>query len=325
MKIVFLLFFLAGNFFAQAQSSLASLEKISLYGKNYVRMTQWARSNQFHLQWIQTEKQLRATNIAARLTFEMDSRRAQINGINVVLSLPVILQKGMPYISVADLQNTLQPILFPERNSTNEIIKTICLDPGHGGRDPGNLDGRMQEKKYTLLLAAELERLLRQAGFKVIHTRQRESDFVDLEERPKLANDHNADLFVSLHYNAAANRNVQGTEVYCLAPAGTGSSNGDADKSPAPHFPAHSQNGKNVLLAYQMQKSLVKNLEVEDRGVKRSQFVVLFNPKCPAILIEAGFMTNPGESQRIYDSAYRKRMALAIVDGILAYKKVVER
>jgi len=157
-----------------------------------------------------------------------------------------------------------------------------------------------------------------------VQTRQSDRT-LELLDRHTIAYESNADLFVSLHYNAAANRKVEGAEVYCLTPEGASSSNGEIGDSPAPRFPAHNFNGKNVLLAYQMQKALVKNLKVEDRGVKRSQFVVLFDPKCPAILIEAGFMTHPIESKRIYDSGYRKRMALAIVDGILAYKKIVER
>jgi N-acetylmuramoyl-L-alanine amidase len=324
MRIISLLIFLAGNFFVHAQSPVASLQKTSLYGNDYVRITQWARSNKIHLQWIVTEKQLRATNSWSRLLFDMDSRHAQINGINFMLSLPVIFQNDTVYISATDLQSTLHPILFPEKNGTNEMIKTICLDPGHGGKDPGNIEGSMQEKKYVLLLAAEVERLLKQSGFKVISTRTRDQ-YPALEDRPKFANQYSADLFVSLHYNAAANRNVHGTEVYCLTPLGASSSNSGIGNSLAPRYPSHAQNGKNVLLAYQVQKSLVKNLKVEDRGVKRSQFVVLFNPKCPAILIEAGFMTNPSESKRISDSEYRKKMALAIVDGILAYKKIVER
>lgn len=326
MRIAFLIILLAGSFFARAESSISSLQTKSFLGKDYVRITQWAQANKFHLQWLITNKQFRATNHhGARLIFDIDSRRAQIDGINCALSLPVLLRDGTVYISAVDLKCTLHPILFPEKNPTNNVVKTICLDPGHGGRDPGNLEGSRQEKKYTLLLAAELERLLEQSGFKVISTRQRDEQTVELEDRPGFANANNADLFVSLHYNAAANHRVEGTEIYCLAPFGTSSSNSDVGESPAPRHPAQAQNGKNVLLAYEVQKSLVENLKVEDRGVKRSQFVVLFNPNCPAILIEGGFMTSSGESKRIYDDDYRKRMARAIADGILAYKKIVER
>lgn len=328
MRIVFFLLLAIApfsGFSTETRSQPATIPTVSVSGKNYVRLTQWAQANKLRLQWIVAEKSVRATNSHSRLVFEISSRHAQINGVNFMLSLPVLFQNGTVYISATDLVNTVHPVLYPEKNETNSVIQTICLDPGHGGRDSGKVDGRMQEKRYTLLLAAEVEKLLKQSGFRVISTRYREDDFLELDRRPQLANEKGADLFISLHYNAAANRNVEGSEVYCLTPAGTSSSNGEPGDSPAPSYPAQAQNGKNVLLAYQIQKSLIQNLKVEDRGVKRSQFMVLLNPKCPAVLIEAGFMTNPAESKRIYDSEYRKRMAQAIVDGILAYKKIVER
>jgi N-acetylmuramoyl-L-alanine amidase len=146
-----------------------------------------------------------------------------------------------------------------------------------------------------------------------------------LPDRPGIANGSSADLFVSLHYNAAANRNAQGSEIYCLTPVGASSSNGGVGHSTAPTYSGSAQNDRNVLLAYLVQRSLVKNLYVEDRGVKRAQFAVLASAKMPAILIEAGFMTNSSEAKRIYDPVYRKKMALAIAHGILAYKRAVER
>jgi N-acetylmuramoyl-L-alanine amidase len=80
-----------------------------------------------------------------------------------------------------------------------------------------------------------------------------------------------------------------------------------------------------MLLAWQIQKALVHNLPVEDRGVRRARFAVLRNAPVPAVLIEAGFMSNPQESKRIFDPQYRRRMARAIADGILAYNRLVER
>jgi N-acetylmuramoyl-L-alanine amidase len=79
-----------------------------------------------------------------------------------------------------------------------------------------------------------------------------------------------------------------------------------------------------MLLAYQMQKSYEKNLNMEDRGVKRARFQVLREATMPAILIEGGFMSHPTEGRKIYDPAYRKQMAKAIVEGIQAYKKAVK-
>ncbi len=321
MRFVFLLIFLAGSFLAQAGNSLSGLEKVLLFGKEYVRATEWAKANKIRLQWIVNERQLRATNAEARFLFEMDSRRVQFNGVNLILSFPVIFQKGTVFISAVDLKATLEPLLFPAREPDGSTVKVICLDPGHGGKDPGKLDGKNEEKKFTLLLAEQVEQLLTRAGFKVVQTRSRDHA-LELSDRSRIATKNNADLFVSLHYNAAPTRSVEGAEVYCLTPEGASSSNGGKS---ATAYPGHTQNAKSVLLAYQMQRSLVKSLKVEDRGVKRSQFVVLLDQKCPAILIEAGFMTSPTDSKRIYDPAYRKRMALAIIDGILAYKKEVER
>lgn len=322
MRIAVLLFFLAGALGAAASDSMEALQRSTLYGREYVRMTEWAKANKLNLRWIGAvkEKELRATNATTRLLFVMDSNKAQINGINFTLCLPVIFQKGNVYISAVDLEISLHPLLFPERMAPNSVIRTICLDPGHGGEDPGKMDGRMEEKKFTLLLSEEVEHLLKKAGFNVVRTRTRDQA-VKLADRPGIANHHEADLFISLHYNAAPKRTVEGVEVYCLAPAGTVSS--DGGKS-APSYPGHAYDGRNTLLAYEVQKSLVRKLGMNDRGVKRSQFMVLLTARMPAILIEGGFMTNPDEAQRIYDSEYRKKTARAIVDGILAYQKRVE-
>ncbi|MEP6662596.1 MAG: N-acetylmuramoyl-L-alanine amidase, partial [Verrucomicrobiota bacterium] len=271
--------------------------------------------------WMVKDKQLRATNVNSRIYFEMDSLKAQFNGLSVSLSRPVVLRNGTVFISTVDLEATLHPLLFPKKMARGETIKTICLDAGHGGSDPGKIDGRMQEKRYALLLAEEVERLLKLAGFKVVQTRERD-EYVEREDRPKIANQKKADLFISLHFNAADNKSVQGTEIYCLTPEGTISSNGG---NSARAYRGHDQNSQNILLAYQMQKSLLRNVKTEDRGVKRAQFEVLLSLKMPGILIEGGYMTSPIESKRIYDSAYRKKLALAIVDGILSYKKIVER
>jgi N-acetylmuramoyl-L-alanine amidase len=324
MRTAVLLLILAGSLCAQAQSALTSLQKTRLEGKDYVRLKEWAFVTKLDLRWLIKDRQLLTTNASSRVLFEINSRRAQINGINFLLSDAIISRDDKVYVSLLDLKATLHPVLFPDRNPTNMLIQTICLDAGHGGKDPGKLDGRNEEKKYALLLAEEVERILKQSGFKIVQTRRRDT-FVDLLERSKVASEQGADLFVSLHYNAADNRSAQGAEVYCLTPVGAISSNAGSGSSAAPAYSGSAQNAKNVLLGYHVQKSLVRSLSVEDRGVKRAQFVVLSSAKVPAVLIEAGFMTNPTEANRIYDPAYRKKMALAIVDGILAYKKVVER
>src|SRR5262249_23240798 len=85
------------------------------------------------------------------------------------------------------------------------------------------------------------------------------------------------------------------------------------------------QDAKNMLLAYELQKHLVRTLGVEDRGVRRARFAVLRTAEMPAVLIEGGFMTHPTEAKKIYDVGSRRQMAQAIVEGIIAYRNLVER
>jgi N-acetylmuramoyl-L-alanine amidase len=148
---------------------------------------------------------------------------------------------------------------------------------------------------------------------------------VPLEARPELARKRGADLFVSLHFNAIPRqaREVQGVEVYCLTPEGAYSSNagGEGDTR---WCAGNRHNGKNLLLAYQLQRALTRApLSLEDRSVHRARFQVLREATMPAVLIEGGFMSHPAESRKIFDPDYRRQMAKAIVDGILAYRKAV--
>ena len=87
----------------------------------------------------------------------------------------------------------------------------------------------------------------------------------------------------------------------------------------------HLHDRKNALLAFQLQKSLVNNLDVEDLGVRRARWIVLRQAEMPAALIEGGYLSDPQEARKIYSPSYRKQLAQAILDGVLAYKRLVER
>jgi N-acetylmuramoyl-L-alanine amidase len=157
----------------------------------------------------------------------------------------------------------------------------------------------------------------------------READqYVDLDERPAMARRQKADLFVSLHYNGAegAGSSASGVEVYCLTPAGASSTNTRGDSSISTKaWPGNLNNSRNVLLAYQVHKAIIGAVSANDRGVRRSRFAVLRNATMPSILVEGGFMSDPTEAKRIYSTAGRDQLARAITDGILAYKRLVER
>jgi N-acetylmuramoyl-L-alanine amidase len=302
-----------------------STERIRIEGKDYLGISDWARAKRLEVNWIKREGSFQLSNSASKMIFDVDSREAKVNGVGVWLSFPVVVRNGSAYLAQIDLQTMLEPLLSPPRNRSGSRIKSICLDPGHGGKDPGNQVGGNLEKKYTLLLAQEVRDQLSRAGFKATLTRTGDS-YLELDERPDLARRRGADLFVSLHFNSAetSRNSVHGSEVYCLTPVGASSTNARGEGSGAGWFPGNRFNDKNLFLAYQIQKSLTRALGSEDRGVRRARFAVLREAVMPAVLIEAGFMSHPVEGKKIFDAAYRKQMARAIVEGIMAYKREVE-
>jgi N-acetylmuramoyl-L-alanine amidase len=102
------------------------------------------------------------------------------------------------------------------------------------------------------------------------------------------------------------------------------SSNAGGGRGNEPAYPGNAQDSRNILLAYQVLKSLSVSLPLDVIGVKREHYKVLREAHMPAILVEGGFMTNPQDAKKIYDADFRQRMARSIVAGILAYRKAVE-
>jgi N-acetylmuramoyl-L-alanine amidase len=291
-------------------------------GQNYVPLAGWARANGLTCHWTR-RNEVTVTNRTARLVFTADSRDAKINGVQVALSFPIANQKGVALIAQFDLNTAVRPLLFPPRFAEARTIKMICLDPGHGGKDTGNRTFWHSEKTFTLAMASELRDQLKKAGFNVILTRTTDK-YVELFDRPALANRRDADLFVSLHFNAieTGRDEVSGPETYCITPVGASSSNAQGEGRNHGPTTANRYEYKSLLFAYQIEKSLVQNLGVNDRGVRRARFAVLCDAAMPAILIECGYMTHPVEGKKIFDAAYRRQMAQAIVKGILNYQKL---
>jgi N-acetylmuramoyl-L-alanine amidase len=295
-------------------------------GRDYLSVAGWAKANGFTARWLKRDETLQIANDSSRITLEVDSCDAQINGVGLRLLFPVVKRPDGVFFALLDAQTTFRPILNPPKNRLGAKIKTICLDPGHGGKDPGSQVGGHDEKQYNLLLAREVQSQLVGAGFKVSLTRTRDAS-IELPDRPEIANHRKADLFISLHFNIApaSPASIQGTEVYCMTPVGAPSSNAHGEGAGAGWFPGNQNNEKNLFLAYQLQKSLTQGLAAEDRSARRARYWVLRDATMPAVLIEAGYMSHPIEGKKIFDPAYRRQIAHAILDGLLAYKHTVER
>lgn len=307
-------------------SAPGPVEHFRLNGREYVRLSDWAATRGLEVRWLKRDETLQLSGRSSRVVLNVDSREAQINGVDVWLSFGVLLRGGSAYVARLDVETTLQPLMSPPGNRSGARVKSICLDPGHGGKDPGNCVGPNQEKKYALLLAQEVRQSLAREGFKVSLTRTSDR-YVELPDRPEIARQRGADLFISLHLNSAetSRATVRGAQVFCLTPAGASSTNTGGEGGGAGWCAGNRNNEKNLFLAYELQRALTRKLAVEDRGVRRARFAVLRDAAMPAALIEAGFMSHPVEGRKLFTAAYRRQLAQAITEGVLAYQHAVEK
>jgi len=175
-------------------------------------------------------------------------------------------------------------------------VAKIVLDPGHGGHDPGAIGPKGTKEKDVALKVAKLLLTKLAPTAQVTLTRYRD-EFKELWERSRYANDINADLFISIHCNAATNRTAHGTEtlVYKLGSR--------AEK-----------------LARKIQAKLVAALVTHNRGVKaRPELYVLFRTKMPAVLVELAFISNPVEERKLTDPGYQAKAANAIAEAVAEY------
>lgn len=255
----------------------------------------------------------------ADLLVEEDRRDIHLNGVAHWLNSPIVSKRGRLWIRADDVEKNILPILHPSIGI--RPIRTIVLDPGHGGTDSGarGLSGHF-EKEWTLDVAQRLARLLEHHGFHVEMTRSGDQT-TPLPSRAAFGAAHQADLFISVHFNSGGPW-AEGIETYCLTPPGfvsTGNTTGQRGKdSPVT---GNRNDRQNLWLAHCIQAGAVDKLHPNDRGVRRARFEVLREATCPAILIEGGFLTNQTDEQKILSVNYRERLAAAIAGGILAYQQ----
>lgn len=178
----------------------------------------------------------------------------------------------------------------------------IAIDPGHGGSDPGAVGpAGTVEKEHTLAIALYARELLEKSGHQVILTRDTDQDVAfpeatasaELRTRVDIANQAYADIFISIHINAAASAEAHGTETWYYL-------------------------GGQAFAAF-VQTALSK-LGLADRGVKQANFYVLKHTVMPAILVEIGFISNPQEEQLLATEEFRLNAAQTIVDGIWSWQ-----
>ena len=210
------------------------------------------------------------------------------------------------------------------------IAKTIVIDPGHGGKDPGALGkGTIDEKDIVLSMSKKLREVLTARGYTVLMTRDT-NRFIPLRERTKFATQHKADLFLSIHANGSTSSQAHGIETYYLDVNSTDKASEQIAARENANSGYSIQELESLLkgliqesksedskrLAEHVQQKLVQVTGAADRGVKHARFVVLIGAKVPSILIETGFVSNPTEGKKLATSAYQHKIATAIADGV---------
>ena len=255
----------------------------------------------------------------SRLVFRTNDRVATLNGIQVLLSLPVGETGSEVFLSETDFLLTVDPLLR-RKVLDRKPVRTVVIDPGHGGRDPGAVAGGIREKDINLRVARLVAGILRRHGVQAYLTRGSDSGLT-LSERTAAARRFNCDLLISLHANSAGSRSARGVETYALTPRGTASTHSSEIKERASPGNLHDRN--NMRLAYEMQRYLRHFTKAEDRGVRRANFAVIRDAPCPAALVEMGFISNSAEAMRLTSKSYQRLVATGIANGILSYRKAL--
>jgi len=267
-----------------------------------------------------------------------------VDGLPQYLKHPVDIYQGTVVVPDKFKEQILDS-LFKKYYSTSQAalpllkIKKIVIDAGHGGKDPGAIARTgLREKDVTLDIAKRLSKLLKSEGIEVVMTRSVDR-FISLSSRVDIANNSQADLFLSIHANANRVRSLNGFEVYYVSVGVDDSKRAlsaaqeaalDFDRS---CFADRSLNLKTILwdmiynynraesieLAHSICQTMNRNFDTKILGIKGARFYVLKGVRMPAVLVETGFLSNSNEERMLRNSYYRQQVAQGIVSGIVNY------
>ena len=289
-----------------------------------------------------------------RIILRAGSSVILVNGEERELDRPVEFSGGAIFVPLTFAKNQIGPFSGKSGEITRLVpeapkkftIKAVVLDPGHGGKDAGAIGRRYhtKEKDMALRLALKIREILESNGIRVIMTRS-DDTFIPLERRAQIANNSGADIFVSVHINASRSHFLKGFECYYLSNATDDNARAvEAFENSSLKLgeDARAQHSKvldktlwdltltenrleSAELASHICDSVDKSLATSNRGIRSARFYVLKYTTIPAVLVEAGYISNRYEETKIKDPVFLDRIAEAVSDGILNYKKEYER
>lgn len=308
--------------FAQAQKL-----EIQFDGRTFVDLATTGGRLGMKAYWLKGQQTFRLRSQWTNIDVGKRKRVLYLNSLPIYLGFPTLESSGRLYLAKADYLHVLQPILTPQVFTSKPGLRRIVIDAGHGGKDVGakNDAYKLYEKDLTLDVARRLQSLLTQAGFEVVMTR--DSDvYIPLERRPQIANREHGDLFISIHFNAAGSSTAAGFETFALTPQYQASSKySKPGRGDSIRYDGNEQDAWNTLFGYHVQRALVQRVGGPDRGLKRARFLVLKHLHCPGVLVELGFVSNPGTAQKLRTVSFRETLAQSLYDGIIQYSKRLQR
>jgi N-acetylmuramoyl-L-alanine amidase len=300
---------------------------VTLFKTPYINLSKVAGELGMKYQLSRDGQEAELSSKWTKLQFKKDSRLLLLNDYKIYLGYAVAFHKGSLYLSTHDLDKAIRPLLTPQVFTKVPQLKTIVIDPGHGGKNPGCINNSlgMLEKDMTLDLAKRLKSLLESRGYRVFLTLDSDQT-VENQNRALFANKVKADLFVCLHFNSVETRTVKGIETYTFTPKDQPSTARsrlvDEDLKA---FPANADDPWSMLAGFYVQRQLIKSIGGVDRGMKRARFSMMIDLQCPGFLVEGGFFSHYEEAKKIKTIAHRMRLAEAIANGIITYDKTLKR
>ena len=301
----------------------------------WVDITVAARRLGLKVGWTVPGREAVLSDRDTRLEVASDRIEVNLNGHRIFLGQALLARGGDLFVSKIDLDRCLLPLVRPDLIvGRKPRPRTVVIDPGPGGPATGKVNEALKlfATTYTLDTALRLKKILETRGWKVVLTRSddrqlKPSKQDDLQRRAQIADEADADVFVSIHFNAVAEQveKVSGAEVYRFTPR---------HQPPVTRAqrrlddevlnPGNGNDAWNSLLAYSIQRRLLEEMKLDDRGFKHDRLAVLRLVSCPAVLVEGGFLSNTSEAKKIATAAYRQQLAETIGNGLAAYATQVE-
>ncbi len=308
-----------------APAAAVEWETKTIEGRDYVAVDGMKTFYQFD-KLTRSGNDIELLNKKVLMKLNVGSQDCIMNGVKFVFSYKVEEAGGKAWVSRIDLAKLVDPVLRPNYIDNAENFRTVILDAGHGGKDPGATNALGTESNYNLITALAAKKQLEAKGYKVVLIRD-DNRYLTLQERVDVANNvkENA-IFISIHHNSGGSA-ARGIETFTLSPVGVAHYGRGLNQSDSVERTGNSHDSANVALATSLHGRMLQGLAENtfDRGIKRARFSVLTGVEHPAVLIECGFMTHPYEARLIDGVKYRAAVVSAIVDGVDRYRRAVTK